>query len=103
VRRAGLSALATLRDPRHAVAKRLLEAAVGEGDAASRRIAVAALGEVARRAPDALPREATAALREIATAADDGNLRNASARVLRRLAAEAAPAKPTQNSSRSSE
>jgi HEAT repeat protein len=43
VRRAGLSALAALRDPPPAVAERLLEISEGDADVASRRIAAHAL------------------------------------------------------------
>ncbi len=103
VRRAALAALAALGEPRPAVSERLLEAAIGDDDAASRRVAVAALGEIAGRAPEAIPKQATARLRQLATAADDRELRNASARVLRRLAAESPPETPPQNNRRSRE
>jgi HEAT repeat protein len=85
VRRASLSALAALGDPPAAVAERLLEVSAVDADAASRCIAVDALGAIAARHPGALPTEAEGALRRVAARAEDGNLRDAAARALRRL------------------
>jgi len=86
VRRASLSALAAVGDPPPAVAERLLEVSSADADAASRCIAVGALGEIGARHPEVLPSEAEGALRRIAAEAEDGNLRGAAARALRRLA-----------------
>jgi HEAT repeat protein len=87
VRRAGLSALAALGDPPPAVAERLLEVSGADADAASRCIAVGALGEIAARRPEALPSETRGALQRIAERTEDGNLQRAAAHALRRLPA----------------
>jgi HEAT repeat protein len=87
VRRASLSALAALGDPPLAVAERLLDVSEADADAASRCIALAALGEIGARHPGALPGEAKVALRRIAARAEDGNVRRAAAGALRRLSA----------------
>ena len=64
----------------------LIVEAQADADAASRCIAVDALGAIAARHPKALPTEAEGALRRIAARAEDGNLRDAAERALRRLA-----------------
>jgi hypothetical protein len=85
VRRAGLAAMASLREPPPTVVERLLAALGSEPDPASRRIATVGLGAHAARAPAEL-REA--ALRALATAArsEDDGLRRGAARALARLA-----------------
>jgi HEAT repeat protein len=98
VRRASLSGLAALVDPPPEVAERLLEASTADADAASRCIAVGALGAIAARQRGVLPDAAEPALRRIAEESDDGNLRSAAARALRQLAGGPADSRPPERS-----
>ncbi len=65
---------------------RLLETLAGDRDAASRRLAALALGELGVREPGALPDDAEARLRAASAASADVDLRRASERALARLA-----------------
>jgi HEAT repeat protein len=87
VRRAAFTALAALLDPPREVAARLLEALAGDPDAATRRLAALALGELGAASPAALPAEARAALARAEADADDADLRRAAARSLGKLGA----------------
>ncbi|MDH3212105.1 MAG: HEAT repeat domain-containing protein [Myxococcales bacterium] len=87
LRRAGLTALASLMEPPPAVLERLVEALAGDPDPASRRIAAAALGEVGAARREALPAGAMAALQRARASAPDCDLRAAATRALERLGA----------------
>ena len=91
VRRAALTALAALEAPPREVPARLVGALRDDPDAASRRLAALALGELGAADPAALPPEAREALRAASAAGDDPDLRRAAERSLRKLEA-AAPA-----------
>jgi HEAT repeat protein len=90
LRRAALTALAALHAPPPEVAARLLEVLESDPDAASRRLAALALGEIGASDPASLPAAAPAALREAQRAASDVDLRRAAERSLRKLEGERA-------------
>jgi HEAT repeat protein len=85
VRRAAFTAMASLMAPPPGVAARLLETLRSDGDAAARRLAALALGEIGASAPDALPPETGARLREAGEACEDPDLRRAVRKALDRL------------------
>lgn len=85
VRRAAFTALAALIGPPPEVARRLLEALRNDPDAASRRLAALALGELAA-AGVPLPGEAREALCDSLAASEDRDLRRAVERSLAKLA-----------------
>ena len=86
VRRAALTATASLIAPPPGVATRLLEAIRKDEDPASRRLAALALGEIGRSNPEALPPEAVRQLREDEDRCRDPDLRRALQRALARIA-----------------
>lgn len=85
VRRAALTAMAALTDPPPAVVTRLLEALGADEDAASRRLAVLALGEIGRAEPGAISPEAMQQLEKCEQGDADPDLRRAAQRALARL------------------
>lgn len=85
VRRAALTAVASLADPPSGVVDRLLEALREDEDAASRRLAVLALGEIGRANPRAVSPVLARELREAGERAADPDLRRALARALERI------------------
>lgn len=87
VRRAAYAAMASLVAPPQSVAEHLLHTLRGDPDAATRRLAALALGEIGAADPRAVPPRAEGALREAAADCDDPDLRRAVARALTRLAA----------------
>jgi HEAT repeat protein len=87
VRRAATTAMASLLGPPPSVAQRLLAALASDGDAATRRIAALALGELGAADPGLLPADAAAHLARAAEASDDPDLRRAVERALVRLGA----------------
>lgn len=95
VRRAAYSAMASLLDPPPEIGARLLEALTREPDAACRRIAAVALGELGISSPASLPDGYRERLHMLAQQEDDTDLRRAAERALARLAgAGPAPAAP---------
>lgn len=88
VRRAALTAMAALHDPPARVGAQLVRTLASDADAASRRLAALALGELGARDPHAIPPDTREHL-EAATAAPgaDADLRRATLRALARLAA----------------
>jgi HEAT repeat protein len=78
VRRAALTALASLRGPPASVARHLLETLAGDADGSSRRLAALALGELGAIDPGCVPADARARL--------EADLRRAIERALGRLA-----------------
>jgi HEAT repeat protein len=86
VRRAALTAMASLIAPPPGVAARLLEAIREDGDPASRRLAALALGEVGSSNPEAIPLEAVRQLRDDEERSRDPDLRRALQRALARIA-----------------
>ena len=91
VRRAAFTALAALDAPPREVPARLVGALRSDPDAASRRLAALALGELGAAHPGALPAEAREALRAACLAGGDEDLRRAAERSLRKLG-DGAPA-----------
>jgi HEAT repeat protein len=91
VRRAAFTAMASLLDPPAAVVARLVETLERDPDAATRRLAALALGEIGAGTPGALPAEAAERLRRAGMDAEDTDLRRAVGRALQRLAAGRAP------------
>ncbi len=85
VRRAAFAALSALSDPPERSVERLLVALRSDPDAATRRIASVALGELGAAHPELRTDEVLAALRQAADAAEDPDLRRGAARALRRL------------------
>lgn len=85
VRRAAFTALAALEAPPREVPARLVGALRSDPDAASRRLAALALGELGAACPGAFPPEAREALRAASLAAEDEDLRRAAERSLRKL------------------
>lgn len=85
VRRAAYTAMASLLDPPPQVAERCLQALAEDGDAATRRLAALALGEIGAADRRALPAGAAERLQGAATSGDDADLRRAAARALARL------------------
>jgi HEAT repeat protein len=90
LRRAALTALAAVEAPPPEIPERLIEVLARDADAASRRLAALALGELGAAAPGSLPAAAQAALREALHATRDTDLRRAAERSLRKLEAESA-------------
>jgi HEAT repeat protein len=91
VRRAATTAMASLQDPPASVALHLLAALRTDPDAATRRLAVLALGEIGAGSPQAVPAETAAELEAAARRDEDSDLRRAVERALARLAAGRAP------------
>lgn len=87
VRRAAYTAMAALLAPPPHVASHLLDALAGEADAATRRLAALALGEIGASDPTALPEEAIGALEAAARRSEDPDLQRAVRRALERLEA----------------
>ncbi len=88
VRRAALTAMASLLGPPTRVGERLLAALREDEDGAARRLAALALGEIGARHPEALPGEAATLLERVRNeAANDHDLRRSIDRALARLAA----------------
>ncbi|HEY8119891.1 MAG TPA: HEAT repeat domain-containing protein [Myxococcota bacterium] len=91
VRRAALTAMASLASPPLRVALQLLHALANDADAACRRLAALALGELGAANPDRVPPETRARLEAAGSAPDaDADLRRATERALARLARLAA-------------
>ena len=86
VRRAAYTAMASLLAPPPDVAHRLLEALRADVDAATRRLAALALGEIGAAAPETVPAETTRCLEDAGRACEDPDLRRAIQRALSRLA-----------------
>jgi len=84
VRRAATLAMASLEAPPEPIAERLLEALKRDPDAATRRLAALALGELGAHQPDFVPDETGDALHRARTS-DDPDLRRAVERALDRL------------------
>jgi HEAT repeat protein len=87
VRRAATTAMASLLDPPAAVASQLAATLRGDPDAATRRLAALALGELGANARAALPAEAPALLEAAAANDEDVDLQRAAQRALARLRA----------------
>lgn len=85
VRRAAFTAMASLLHPPPEVAERCLAALAEDGDAATRRLAALALGEIGAADRSALPAGAAERLQGAASGGDDADLRRAAARALARL------------------
>jgi len=85
VRRAAFTALAALEAPPREVPARLVGVLRDDPDAASRRLAALALGELGAADPAAIPPEAREALRAASAAGGDADLRRAAERSLRKL------------------
>jgi hypothetical protein len=77
VRRAATTAMASLQDPPASVALHLLAALRTDPDAATRRLAVLALGEIGAGSPQAVPAETAAELEAAARRDEDSDLRRA--------------------------
>jgi HEAT repeat protein len=86
VRRAATTAMASLLDPPAAVAVRLLRALGEDTDAATRRLAALALGELGAADPSALPEQTPDILAQASLGGEDPDLRRAVKRALDRLA-----------------
>jgi hypothetical protein len=80
LRRAAFTAMAALTALPPGLEKRLLEAIREDGDAASRRLAALALGEIGGRNPGAISEEAIRQLRDAEPLCPDPDLRRAPAR-----------------------
>ena len=91
VRRAALSALASLLEPPRDVEERLREALGSDADGACRRIAAAVLGGLGASDPAFVGRETRAALALARDASPDPDLRRAAERALRGFEANLAP------------
>jgi HEAT repeat protein len=89
VRRAATTAMASLQDPPAGVAQHLLVALRSDADAAIRRLAALALGEIGAGWPAALPDDTAAQLEAAARRDEDADLRRAVERALGRLRAGA--------------
>jgi len=87
VRRAATTAMAALLAPPPHVAERLLGALRADPDAATRRLAALALGEIAAGDPGAVPGETESQLQAAGDGAEDADLRRAALRALERLRA----------------
>ncbi len=87
VRRAATTAMASLLGPPAAVPRRLLDALASDADAATRRLAALALGELGAAAPDLIPPEAISRLEAASAGSDDPDLLRAAQRALGRLQA----------------
>lgn len=87
VKRAALTAMASLLDPPPIVLERLRAALDADRDPASRRIATVALAALGAAHPGWLPPEVALRLRVLADESPDGDLRRGAARALDRLAA----------------
>jgi HEAT repeat protein len=87
LRRASLTALASLPEPPAEALERLIEVLGGDDDGASRLIAATALGELGAALGTRFPAAAAEALRNAASTADDPDLRRGAARALQRLGA----------------
>lgn len=85
VRRAATTAMAALRAPPPRVAEHLLSALRNDPDAATRRLAALALGEIGAHAPGSVPPEAEAQLESAARRDEDADLRRAVERALTRV------------------
>lgn len=85
VRRAAYTAMASLLGPPPHVAEHLLRTLTTDPDAASRRLAALALGEIGASQPTALPPDTEGALRAAGSGSEDPDLRRAVERALRRL------------------
>ncbi len=84
VRRAAMTAMASLDSPPAPLADRVLEALRSDPDAATRRLAALALGELGAAHPEAVPSATGAALAD-ARDSEDPDLRRAVERALARL------------------
>jgi HEAT repeat protein len=87
LRRAALTALASLEAPPAAVGRRLLEVLRGDPDPPSRRLAALAIGEIGASDPSCLPGDTVASLRATLGESDDADLRRAAERSLGKLGA----------------
>jgi len=87
VRRAAYTAMASLMGPPPDVPERLLETLRHDADAATRRLAALALGEIGAGNPACVPEEAWELLRRAGDGTEDPDLRRAVRRALERLAA----------------
>ncbi len=85
VRRAAFTAVASLATPPSGLVERLLEALREDEDAASRRLAALALGELGRANPQVLSPLVIRQLREVEEQSEDPDLRRALARALGRM------------------
>jgi HEAT repeat protein len=85
VRRAALTATASLTAPPPEVLRRLLETLREDEDAASRRLAALALGEIGRADPQLISPEAIRQLRDCEQATTDPDLQRAAERALAAL------------------
>lgn len=85
VRRAATTAMASLLDPPPAVAAHLLAALQRDPDAATRRLAALALGEIGAGHPHAVPADTAQHLAAVAARGEDADLRRAVERALTRL------------------
>jgi HEAT repeat protein len=88
VRRAAFTAIASSIAPPPGVATRLLEAIREDDDAASRRLAALALGEIGRANPQAISPELVRQLRDDEPRCKDPDLQRALGRALECLEAE---------------
>jgi HEAT repeat protein len=86
VRRAAFTAMAALTAPLPSLEKRLLEAIREDSDAASRRLAALALGEIGGRNPGAISEEAIRQLHDAEPLCPDPDLQRALQRALARIA-----------------
>ena len=86
VRRAALTAMASLLAPPPHVGRCLLETLRADADAAARRLAALALGEIGAADPEAVPPETARQLHEVQAADGDPDLQRAAGRALARLA-----------------
>lgn len=86
VRRAALTALASLRGPPSSVAAQLLQTLATDADSASRCLAALALGELGASDAACVPAETRVRLREAAARSPDADLRRAIERAEARLA-----------------
>ena len=85
VRRAATTAMASLLEPPLRVAEHLLAALRSDPDAATRRLAALALGEIGAGSPAALPADAPAQLEAAGQRDEDPDLHRAVERALTRL------------------
>jgi HEAT repeat protein len=85
VRRAATTAMASLLDPPRAIAAHLLAALCDDPDAATRRLAALALGEIGAAHPDAVPEDTAQHLEAAAARGEDPDLQRAVERALARL------------------
>ena len=87
VRRAALTALASLIAPPASVGAHLLHTLAHDADASSRRLAALALGELAAADPASAPADTRARLQNAAAGSSDADLHRAIERALARLSA----------------